>query len=69
MAMQMVMSEQFRRERAALRLACTCEACEHFVPEQEACDLLYPTPPHRQATFDAAKDGDPVSFCKMFEAR
>lgn len=64
----MVMSEQFRREAESLRLVFTCEACEHFVPEKEACDLLYPTRPHRQATFDAAQDGDPVSFCKMFEA-
>lgn len=69
MVMQMVMSELFRRERAALRLACTCEECEHFVPTQEACDLLYPTGPHRQAALDAARDGEPVSFCKMFEAR
>lgn len=32
------------------------------------CDLLYPTAPHRRAAWDAARDGDEVSFCKMFEA-
>lgn len=68
MAMLTVMSEQFRRERASLRLVSNCEDCEHFVPDGEVCDLLYPTSPHRKAAFDGARDGDPVSFCKMFEA-
>jgi len=68
----MVMSERLRRERASLKLVCECECCEHFVedsPPDGACDLLYPTPPHRRAAFDNAKDGDPIFFCKMFEAR
>jgi hypothetical protein len=69
MAMQTVMSEQLRRERQQLRLVCACEECEHFVPEREVCDLLYPTSPHRKAVFDGARDGEPVFFCKMFEAR
>lgn len=32
------------------------------------CDLLYPTTPHRRATWEATADGEGVSFCKMFEA-
>jgi hypothetical protein len=74
------MSEQLRQERRSLRLVCCCEDCEHFVGDAAAptttttlapggCDLLYPTAPHRQATWEAAQDGDEVSFCKMFEAR
>jgi hypothetical protein len=66
--MQTVMSERLRLETATFRLACVCERCEHFVPEAEACDLLYPTAPHRQRAFESAADGEPVSFCKMFEA-
>lgn len=69
MAMLTVMSEQFRQERERFRLVSSCEQCEHFVDDTEACDLIYPTPPHRQAVFDGAKDGEPVSFCKMFEVR
>ena len=70
MPMQMVMSERLRRERASLKLVCACEDCEHFdTAEGPACDLLYPTAPHRLAAFDNAKDGEPVWFCKMFEAR
>jgi hypothetical protein len=65
----MVMSERLRRERASLRLVCACEDCEHFDDDDAACDLLYPTSAHRQAAFDNAKDGDPIFFCKMFEAR
>lgn len=70
MPMQMVMSEQLRRQRSSLRLVCACEDCEHFDEHAgPACDLLYPTEPHRRAAFDSAKDGDAVWFCKMFEAR
>jgi hypothetical protein len=68
--MQMVMSERLRRQRVELKLVCACEECEHFDDRDgPACDLLYPTAPHRRAAFDSAKDGDPVWFCKMFEAR
>lgn len=82
--MQMVMSETLRTQRASLRLVCECESCEHFVPgdlkpaaragapvdeDGGVCDLLYPTAPHRKAAFDAAADGDPVWFCKMFEVK
>ncbi len=37
--------------------------------DRARCDLLYPTTPHRQATWDATPDGDGISFCKMFEAK
>lgn len=77
------MSEQLRQERQSLRLVCCCEDCEHFVEAPPAnvtqgtdpsagrggCDLLYPTAPHRRAVWDATKDGEEVSFCKMFEAK
>jgi len=73
--MRVVMSEQLRRERASLKLVACCEDCEHFVDDDDdsaasgRCDLLYPTEPHRRAVFDRAKDGDEISFCKMFESR
>ena len=57
-----------RVEIKTFRLAFTCERCTHFRPAEGACDLLYPTEPHRQATVDAKVDGDPLLFCKMFEA-
>jgi hypothetical protein len=63
------LSSALRDEIQRFHLVFTCEACAHFVPEEEVCDLLYPTEPHRQATFDNAREGDPVLFCKMFEAR
>lgn len=63
------MSEQLRKERISLRLVCCCEDCEHFDDESEGCDLLYPTAPHRKVEWDRVKDGEEVSFCKMFEAR
>ena len=56
----------------------TCEDCLHFGPSAESavptgelvgvCDLLYPTEPHRKAVYEAKVEGDPVLFCKMFEA-
>ena len=67
--MRTVMSDALRRERQQLRLVCCCEDCEHFVDAAAACDLLYPTAPHRKAVWDAAADGEPMSFCKMFEVR
>ena len=67
--MRAVMSEQLRQERLSLGLVSCCEDCEHFVDDTEACDLIYPTIPHRRAVWDAAKDGDEMSFCKMFEVR
>ncbi len=57
-----------REEILRHRLAFTCEDCAHFVPREGACDLLYPTEPHRRATVDKKVDGDPLLFCKMFEA-
>ena len=57
-----------REEIQRFRLVFTCERCAHFVAAASACDLLYPTEPHRQAAYDAAADGAPLLFCKMFEA-
>lgn len=37
--------------------------------DRARCDLLYPTTPHRRATWDATADGEGISFCKMFEAK
>jgi hypothetical protein len=38
------------------------------VARDECCDLFYPTEPHRKATVENKADGDPLLFCKMFEA-
>lgn len=67
--MFIVMNAQFRADQDEYNLVCTCEECGNFVPETEACSIEYPTAPHRQATFDALKDGERMFFCKMFEAR
>jgi hypothetical protein len=61
-------SPQLLADIAEFRLAFTCEDCRHFRAADDSCDLLYPTGPHRRATFDTAKEGDAVLFCKVFEA-
>lgn len=61
------MSEELRRQMERTRLAFCCEECGNFVPEREACSLLYPNHTHRRAFVDALKDGERVWFCKMFE--
>lgn len=68
------MSEAFRLESRQQRLACCCDECAFFVlkpnappGDDGACALLFPTAPHRRARWDAAADGDALSFCKMFE--
>jgi hypothetical protein len=67
-AMWSPLTQALREEIRTYRLAFTCEQCTHFVPREGACDLLYPTDVHRQAAYDEKRDGDPVLFCKMFEA-
>jgi hypothetical protein len=62
------LTSALREEIRTLRLAFTCEECAHFVEDEGVCDLLYPTEPHRRATYEAKADGDPVLFCKMFES-
>ncbi len=66
--MWIAMSPQFRDEAKRFSLAFTCEACANFCPKREACAIVYPTEEHRQAHIDALEDGEPVRFCKMFEA-
>jgi hypothetical protein len=60
-------TQALRDEIEAFRLVYCCEDCAHFVPDG-TCDLLYPTAPHRRAHNEALAPGDPVVFCKMFEA-
>jgi hypothetical protein len=73
--MLLVMSPEFRTESSQRRLVCCCEDCAHFVADAPgadgcvgACDLLFPTAPHRRAAWASAADGAALSFCKMFEA-
>ena len=66
--MHVFMSEEFRRDCSRHRLAFTCEDCRHFGAEQDACAVLYPTTPHRNATLAATGENERVYFCKMFEA-
>lgn len=58
-----------RAEMERFRLVYCCEDCDHFRDEDGVCDLLYPTEPHRREAVSRAADGEPVLFCKMFEAR
>jgi hypothetical protein len=66
--MHLAMDRILREEIGRFGLAFTCEDCNHYVNEDEACDLLYDPTPHRNATMDALADGAPMAFCKMFEA-
>jgi hypothetical protein len=61
------MNARFREDVARFRLVFTCEQCGNWQPEAQACSILYPTEPHRQATVDKLNDGDRLYFCKMFE--
>jgi hypothetical protein len=69
------MSPGFRAEASHHGFVGWCEACSHFRVAADdpdgtraACDLLFPTSPHRRAAWQALADGDPLPFCKMFEA-
>jgi hypothetical protein len=68
-AMWSPLTPEVREEIRRFRLVFTCEDCAHFVAGEAVCDLLYPTEPHRRSTVEAKEDGDPLLFCKMFEAR
>jgi hypothetical protein len=73
--MWIVMSEELRAEVSRWALSFTCERCRHFVEpppdvaQEPSCDVLYPTAPHRDATYAATPDGERVFFCKMYESR
>ncbi len=56
---------RFLRERAALALRFTCEACAHFDPARGACGNGYPTDEHRRARYDDARAL--LVFCKEWE--
>ena len=66
--MWIVMSDTFRREAKEYKLVFTCEACAHFCKIQDACEMQYPTTPHRDHTIAQTNDGGRIYFCKMFEA-
>jgi hypothetical protein len=61
------MNERFKREREQFKLKESCEYCRHFCAEREACAVMYPPNPHREAVFNNALDGERIYFCKMFE--
>ena len=63
------MNPLFREEAEAFRLDFTCEACGNWMPDQDACSILYPHEPHRADFVASRKDGDRIYFCKMFESR
>lgn len=67
--MWIVMDEQYRREKEQYQLKECCENCQHYCPERNLCGMLYPVEPHLSQTFDQAKEGDRIYFCKMFEAK
>ena len=66
--MRAVLNDLVREEIQRFRLAFCCEDCRHFVSQDERCDLLYPTDPHRRGAFESAANGSQLVFCKMFEA-
>ena len=66
--MQALLTDLVREEIRRYRLAFVCEECRHFVEPEETCDLLYPTEPHRRATYESAPAGERLVFCKMFES-
>lgn len=65
--MYITMNEQYRREKEQFALKECCEHCLHFCAERKECEVMYPVEPHLRSTFDQAKDGERIYFCKMFE--
>lgn len=63
------MSHRYRKEREQFRLKACCDDCAHFCEQRQKCAMLYPVAPHLRETFDKAKDGERIYFCKMFEAK
>jgi hypothetical protein len=63
------MNEQFRSEAKRFNLAFTCESCTHFCAGRQACQMQYPTKPHRNETVLQTEDTERIYFCKMFEAK
>jgi hypothetical protein len=66
--MWILMGPEFRADRERYRLEFTCEDCANYVPEKEACSILFPIEPHKNAYVDALADGERIFFCKMFES-
>lgn len=67
--MWITINERYRREKEEFRLKECCEDCSHYCEERNLCAVLYPVKPHLRETFDNAKDGERIYFCKMFEAQ
>jgi hypothetical protein len=64
--MRTIVDARYLDERQRFDLRATCEHCEHFDMRGQACSLLFPVAPHREAVHAAAREGDPVLFCKYF---
>lgn len=60
------MNERYRLEKERYNLKECCEDCRHFFNDSQ-CAMLYPVKPHRRESFEMAKDGERIYFCKMFE--
>lgn len=65
--MWIAMNQLFRDEKEQFDLRACCEDCAYFGQESEKCAMLYPSNPHREQSFEQARDDDRIYFCKMFE--
>ena len=66
--MFIINNEQYRTEKEQFSLKDTCEDCSHYCEQRNLCAMLYPVKPHLSETFNEAKEGERIYFCKMFEA-
>jgi hypothetical protein len=67
--MRSTVDARFLEERERFRFRHACEDCMHFDEAAAACSHGFPTEDHRRAKTASARPGDPVVFCKEWEAR
>lgn len=64
--MRTYVDQRYREECQRFKLMATCEHCQHYAPPDRSCSLGFPTAPHRDEAHQAAKDGEPIWYCKYF---
>ena len=65
--MRLFVDPNYLKQREQFAFKATCEHCVHFSPDDDACSLVFPAEPHREALHASFKDGDTLMFCKTFQ--